>query len=91
MGLRIIAAGQVAFTNYIGTSLLMCALFYGWGLGLFGKLGPADQWALVLIGWMMMLAWSEPWLSRYRRGPLELLWRSLVEQKRLKNRRKAMA
>ncbi|TDW63185.1 uncharacterized protein EDF57_106142 [Novosphingobium sp. PhB55] len=90
-GLRIIAAGQVAFTNYIGTSLLMCALFYGWGLGLFGKLGPADQWALVLIGWMVMLAWSEPWLSRYRRGPLELLWRSLVEQKRLKNRRKAMA
>lgn len=91
LGQRIVAAGRTAFTNYIFTSLLMCGLFYGWGLDLFGKVGPAGQWAFVLLGWSMMLAWSAAWLSRYRRGPLELLWRCLTLQKRLKNRRSAMA
>lgn len=86
-GQRIVAAGRVAFSNYIASSLIMCALFYGWGLDLFGRVGPAGQWAFVLLGWMMMLAWSKAWLSRYRRGPLELLWRSLVERKWQENRR----
>lgn len=90
-GMRIVAAGRVAFTNYIATSLLMCCLFYGWGLNLFGKVGPAGQWTFVVIGWIMMLAWSEAWLSRYRRGPLELLWRCLTLQKRPKNRRSTAA
>ena len=85
-GQRIVAAGRVAFSNYIASSLIMCALFSGWGLDLFGKVGPTGQWAFVLLGWVMMLGWSEAWLSRYRRGPLELLWRSLVERKWLKNR-----
>lgn len=90
LGQRIVATGRVAFTNYIGTTLLMCGLFYGWGLNLFGKVGPAGQWAFVLLGWILMLTWSAAWLSRYRRGPLELLWRCLTLQKRLKNRRAAV-
>jgi uncharacterized protein len=85
IGMRLVAAGRVAFSNYIGTSLLMCALFYGWGADLFGKPGPLDRWAFVFIGWIAMLAWSRPWLIRYRIGPLELLWRSLTLGKRMKN------
>jgi uncharacterized protein len=30
-----------------------------------------------------MLAWSKPWLERFRQGPVEWLWRSLTEGKRL--------
>jgi uncharacterized protein len=26
-----------------------------------------------------MLLWSQPWLARYRYGPLEWLWRSLAK------------
>src|SRR3546814_6882962 len=33
---RVAAAGRLALSNYLGSSLLMCAIFYGWGLGLFG-------------------------------------------------------
>lgn len=76
----------MAFSNYILTSLVMTFLFYGWGLGLFGTVGPAMQWLFVLGGWALMLGWSEPWLRRYRRGPLEWLWRSLIERKVLTNR-----
>ena len=37
---RIAAAGRAAFTNYLGTSILMTALFYGWGFGLYGDSQP---------------------------------------------------
>jgi uncharacterized protein len=75
---RIAAAGRAAFTNYLGTSIIMTFVFYGWGLGLFGALGRAELWLVVLAMWVVMLAWSKPWLDRYRYGPFEWLWRSLV-------------
>jgi uncharacterized protein len=75
---RVAAAGRAAFSNYIGTSIVMTTIFYGYGLGLFGTVG---RWPLYLfcIGlWGAMLLWSRPWLERYRYGPLEWLWRSLA-------------
>ena len=81
------AAGRMAFSNYIGTTLLMSALCAGWGLGLFGQFGAAQRWTLVLLVWALILAWSQPWLMRYRQGPLEWLWRSLTERKVLGLRR----
>jgi uncharacterized protein len=75
---RIAAAGRAAFTNYLGTSLVMTTLFYGYGFGLFGRLGRAELWLVVLPMWALMLLWSKPWLERYRYGPLEWLWRSLA-------------
>lgn len=79
IGLRLEAAGRMAFSNYIGTSLVMSGLFHGWGLGLFGQFGTASRWLFVLLGWALMLGWSKGWLQRFRQGPLEWLWRSLTE------------
>jgi len=78
---RIAAVGRAAFTNYLGTSVLMTAVFYGWGLGLFGRVGRAEMYVLVPLAWGLMLWWSKPWLDRYRHGPLEWLWRSLARLK----------
>jgi uncharacterized protein len=75
---RIAAAGRMAFSNYLGTSLVMTALFYGWGLGLYGKLGRMELLMVVVAGWALMLLWSKPWLARFRYGPLEWAWRSLT-------------
>lgn len=74
---RIGAAGRAAFTNYLGASLLVTAVFYGHGLGLFGRMSRWELYPLVLAVWMVMLLWSKPWLDRYRYGPFEWLWRSL--------------
>jgi uncharacterized protein len=74
---RIAAAGRAAFTNYLGTSIIMTTLFYGYGGGLFGTMGRAELWLVVIAMWGVMLLWSKPWLDRYRYGPLEWLWRSL--------------
>jgi uncharacterized protein len=75
---RIADAGRAAFTNYLGTSILMTALFYGWGLGLYGSLGRAELWLVVIAMWAVMLAWSKPWLDRFTYGPFEWAWRSLA-------------
>jgi uncharacterized protein len=87
---RIAAAGRAAFSNYLGTSILMTALFYGWGLGWFGQLSRVELWPVVLAMWALMLAWSQPWLERYRFGPFEWLWRSLARW-RVQPMRKAAA
>ena len=75
---RIAAVGRTAFSNYIGTTLVMAAVFQGWGLGLFGQVGRAEMYLLVPAAWALMLWWSAPWLRRYRHGPLEWLWRNLA-------------
>jgi uncharacterized protein len=75
---RIAAAGRAAFSNYLGTSILACAIFYGWGLGLYGTLSRHQAWLAVPLVWALMLLWSKPWLDRFRYGPFEWLWRSLA-------------
>lgn len=75
---RVAATGRAAFTNYLGTSLLMTALFYGWGFGQFGDWSRAAVYVPVLIVWAIMLLWSKPWLDHFRYGPMEWLWRSLA-------------
>jgi uncharacterized protein len=75
---RIAATGRSAFSNYLGTSILMTGLFYGWGLGWFGSLSRVELWLVVAAMWLVMLAWSKPWLDRFAYGPLEWLWRSLA-------------
>lgn len=78
---RVAAAGRAAFTNYLGSSLLMTGLFYGFGFGLFGRLDRFALLGIVVGAWGIMLLWSEPWLARFAFGPLEWLWRSLARRK----------
>ena len=74
---RVAAAGRMAFTNYLATSIVMTSIFYGYGLGLYGEVGRATLWLFVLGMWGLILAWSKPWLDHFAYGPFEWLWRSL--------------
>jgi uncharacterized protein len=74
---RIAATGRAAFTNYLGTSLVVSAIFYGYGLGLYGHVSRVEAFLMVPLVWTVMLVWSKPWLERYYYGPFEWLWRSL--------------
>lgn len=78
LGSRISAAGRAAFTNYLGTSIVMLFVFHGWALGLFGELNRPQLYGVTALACMLMLLWSKPWLERYRYGPLEWLWRCMT-------------
>ena len=71
---RVAAVGRAAFTNYLGTSVLMLGVFTG--LHLFGQLARAQLYWLALLAWSIMLLWSKPWLDRFAYGPMEWVWRS---------------
>ncbi len=75
---RFAAVGRMALSNYLLTTIFMCFLFYGWGLGQFGVWSRATLYLPVLAMCGLMLVWSRWWVARYRYGPFEWLWRSLA-------------
>ena len=76
--LPLAAAGRMAFTNYLTQTITMVFLTVGGvGLGLFGQLERVDQARLVILIWIIQLIVSPIWLSVFRFGPFEWLWRSL--------------
>ena len=84
---RLAAAGRMALSNYLVTSVIFAALFHAWGLGLFGRVGRVEAEALALLPAAFILLWSAPWLARFRQGPAEWFWRSLASLKVQKLRR----
>lgn len=70
--------GRMAFTNYILQSVIFSLVFFGYGLGLFGKLGAFVTLLLGTSVFALQCAFSALWLRRYRYGPLEWLWRALM-------------
>jgi len=70
--------GRMAFTNYISQSVILGFVFYGYGLGLFGKLTLAEGLAVVIVLYAAQVAFSRWWLQRYAFGPIEWLWRALM-------------
>jgi uncharacterized protein len=78
LGRRLVAAGRMAFSNYLGTSIVMMLIFQGWAGGLFHRFHRPELFLFVLLGWALMLLWSKAWLAHFRYGPLEWLWRCLT-------------
>ncbi len=77
--LKILApVGQMALTNYLMQSVFCTLIFYGYGLGLFGRVGPALGILLTAAIYLIQIPISHWWLKRFRYGPVEWLWRSLT-------------
>ena len=78
---RLSAAGRMAFSNYLMTSIITTFVFCGFGFGLYGKLSRFELLYVVVGVWAFMLIWSKPWMARFHYGPFEWMWRSLVRWK----------
>jgi uncharacterized protein len=70
--------GKMALTNYLLQSLICTTIFYGHGFGLFGRVERVGQVAIVFAIWIFQLMLSPIWLSYFRFGPAEWLWRALT-------------
>lgn len=70
--------GRMAFTNYLAQSLIFGLIFYGYGLGLFNSIGAAKALVIGLAVYVAQVFFSAWWLGRYRYGPVEWLWRTLM-------------
>lgn len=74
---RFANVGRMALTNYLMHSVILTTVFYGYGFGLYGEIPRFWQMGFVVLVILLQLYMSTWWLSRYRFGPVEWLWRSL--------------
>lgn len=75
---RLVAVGQMAFTNYIMHTIICTLFFFGYGLNYFGELEFYQIYFVVFAIWIFQLIMSPIWLKYFLFGPLEWLWRSLT-------------
>jgi uncharacterized protein len=75
---RLAAVGRTALSNYVLQTVLCTLVFYGTGLGLYGRVSRVGQLGVVAAVWAVQLALAPLWLRRFAFGPLEWLWRSLT-------------
>jgi uncharacterized protein len=70
--------GRMAFTNYLMQSVIFGWVFYGYGLGLFGKLGVTAALAIGIGVYILQIVFSAYWLRHFLYGPAEWLWRGAM-------------
>ena len=72
--------GQMALTNYLAQGLLYAFVMFGVGpgLALSGRIGSFAVVLICLAFFVLQIAFSRWWLSQFRFGPMEWLWRALT-------------
>ena len=68
----------MALTNYLLQSLVGTLVFYGYGLGLWGRVPRRWELLGVVVLFAMQVVASRLWLSHFRFGPVEWLWRAFT-------------
>jgi len=76
------AVGRMALSNYLLQSVICTTIFYSYGLGLYGRVGPAVGVGLTVVIFLIQIILSVWWLRRFQFGPMEWVWRSLTYCKR---------
>lgn len=76
------AVGRMALTNYLMSSIVFGLIFYGYGLGLIGRLTTVQALLIALGLYAAQLVLSPLWLARFRFGPFEWLWRTITYWRR---------
>ncbi len=76
--IRILApVGRMALTSYLMQSLLCSIYFYGYAMGHWG-MPRGEQLVFVAVVFSAQIVFSHWWLSRFRYGPMEWLWRGFT-------------
>ncbi|WP_373061946.1 DUF418 domain-containing protein [Gemmatimonas sp.] len=74
----LVPPGKMALTNYLSQTVFATIAFTTWGFQLVGRIGPTWLWLWAVVTIVLQMAISTWWLSRFRFGPMEWVWRSLT-------------
>jgi uncharacterized protein len=81
------AIGSMTLTNYLLISIAMISLLYGIGFGKLGEIPMHIIWLLGIIFLLIEVTTSKAWLTRFRYGPAEWIWRQLTYRQIIKLRK----
>jgi len=65
--------GRMSLTTYLLQSILLCLVFCGWGLGLFGQVSNALAIMIGMGVYICLALAASLWLARFEQGPMEWL------------------
>ena len=82
-------AGRMALTNYIMQSIIGLILFSSVGFSLYETMSPFQTLSTAIGVFFFQVIYSKIWLSYFRFGPLEWVWRCLTYNKLLPIRKQA--
>lgn len=78
----IAVTGRMGLSNYLLQTLLCMGLFYGYALGLAGRLSLLDSFIPVILIYIFQVLLSNLWFNKFGQGPMERLWRRLTYGRR---------
>jgi len=70
------APGRMTLSLYVGQSIVFTPIFYGYGLGLYDDLSPAQCLMMGVAVFALQIMIAHLWFRRFHYGPLEWLWRA---------------
>ncbi|SDK72580.1 uncharacterized protein SAMN04488034_101242 [Salinimicrobium catena] len=76
-------AGRMALTNYLMQSVIGLLLFSSVGFSLYETMSPSQTLSVATAVFAFQVLYSKLWLSYFKYGPMEWLWRSLTYKKAL--------
>lgn len=76
----------MSLTTYITQSIVATLIFYAYGFGMYGKVDLATGVGIAVGVFIIQVLIAELWLSKFRMGPLEWLWRKGTYGKNLPNK-----
>ncbi|MEK3887423.1 DUF418 domain-containing protein [Bacillus sp. FSL K6-3431] len=74
----IASTGRMSITVYLMQSLIGTLIFYSYGFGLYGQVSMSTATWLAVAIYIIQVIIAEMWLSKFRYGPVENVWRYLT-------------
>ena len=79
-------AGRMSLTTYLTQSVVATLIFYAYGFGMYGKVDLATGTWIAIGVFVIQVIFAELWLSKFRMGPVEWVWRKATYGKNLPNK-----
>lgn len=72
------AVGKMSLSSYVAHTTIASFIMYGYGLGLFGRIGPASLFLVSLMVYSFIAILCRLWLQSSAFGPIEYVWKNLT-------------
>lgn len=69
------SVGKLSLTNYLMQTIICTTVFYGYGLGLYGKLGVLGGILFGIVVYSLQCVVSLAYFKKFKRGPFETILR----------------
>ncbi|WP_019414453.1 DUF418 domain-containing protein [Paenisporosarcina sp. TG20] len=67
--------GRMSITTYLTQSVIATTVFYSYGLGYYGKVDLLTGTIMALGIFIIQMIFAELWFTKFKQGPIEIIWK----------------